>query len=125
VRQKLGQGSFLLESGSDGTAHGCVYVEITGDCGYFGLLATLPAHQGRGIARSLIVEAESFCRARGCRTMEIAVVNHRQELLSFYARVGYAVTGQKPFNYEKLRMPSHFVVLRKALVANKSEEIQE
>jgi GNAT superfamily N-acetyltransferase len=118
VLEKLAQGKFLLECGADETIHGCVYVEISGDCGYFGLLAVLPAYQGRGIARSLINEAESFCRRHGCRTMELGGVNHRNELLSFYARAGYAATGEKPFLFERLRMPSHIVVMRKVLVVN-------
>ena len=115
VRKKLDQGRFLLERDANGVLRGCVHVAITGDAGYFGLLAVSPAGQGRGRGRSLVRAAESFCLAKGCRTMSIDVVDSRHELLPFYARLGYEVVGERPFDDPRLNRPSHFVVLRKVL----------
>jgi GNAT superfamily N-acetyltransferase len=115
VREKLAHGFFLLDEGAEGAANGCVHVTATGDSGYFGLLAVSPARQERGIGRSLVSAAESFCRTQGCRTMTLDVVNRRPELLSFYARLGYEVAGERPFDDERLKRPAHFVIMRKAL----------
>ncbi|MDE2133675.1 MAG: GNAT family N-acetyltransferase [Alphaproteobacteria bacterium] len=117
VCQKQTTGTFILENGPEGTIRGCVYVEIGADGGYFGLLAVSPACQRQGIAQALIREAESFAQARGCSVMEIKVVNHRQELFPFYCKAGYSVAGTEPFEYERLLVPSHFVVMRKELAA--------
>jgi hypothetical protein len=47
--------------------------------------------------------------------MTLDVVNRRPELLSFYARLGYEVAGERPFDDERLKRPAHFVIMRKAL----------
>jgi ribosomal protein S18 acetylase RimI-like enzyme len=118
VRQKLRQGAFLVLEGPDSAVRGCVHVQCRGQLGYFGLLAVAPAHQGSGVAQSLIGAAEQFCREGGCHSLEIDVVNHRRSLLDFYAKYGYRVTGERPFDLDILRMPSHFLILSKPLRAN-------
>lgn len=115
VRERLDHGRFLIDVDPDGALRGCVHVKITGDSGYFGLLAVSPARQKRGLGRSLALAAESFCRARGCRTMVIDVVSQRRELLAFYARLGYEVAGERPFDDARLNQPAHFVIMRKSL----------
>jgi GNAT superfamily N-acetyltransferase len=79
------------------------------------LLAVAPKHQGNGVGQSLVRASEQFCRNAGCHTLEIEVVNHRGSLLSYYAKCGYAVIGERPFNFDMLRVPSHFLILGKAL----------
>jgi GNAT superfamily N-acetyltransferase len=115
IRQKLHRGAFLMAIGGESEAIGAVYVECRGETGYFGLLAVAPEHQGKGIGQSLVGAAEQFCRNAGCDALEIEVVNHRRSLLSYYAKRGYAVTGERPFNFDKLRVPSHFLILEKSL----------
>jgi GNAT superfamily N-acetyltransferase len=115
IREKLDHGRFLLDVDTEGTILGCVYVAITGDAGYFGLLAVTPASQKQGRGRSLVGAAESFCRAKGCRVMTIDVVDQRHELFPFYSSLGYEVAGERPFDDARLKRPAHFVVMRKAL----------
>lgn len=115
IRQKLHRDAFLMVIGRESETRGAVYVECRGELGYFGLLAVPPEHQGNGVGQSLVRAAEQFCRNAGCRTLEIEVVNHRQSLISYYAKCGYAVTGERRFNFDMLRVPSHFLILRKAL----------
>jgi drug/metabolite transporter (DMT)-like permease/ribosomal protein S18 acetylase RimI-like enzyme len=121
VRSKLDHGRFLLERDANGTLRGCVYVTVTGDSGYFGLLAVSPTDQGRGLGRSLVKAAESLCRSKGCRSMTLDVVDSRRELFSFYARLGYEVAGERPFDDPRLNRPSHFVVMRKVLAPQPEE----
>jgi GNAT superfamily N-acetyltransferase len=115
VREKLAHGWFLVEVDLEGALRGCVHLEVTGDSGYFGLLAVSPAHQGHGLGRSLVGAAEAFCREQGCRAMTIDVVDDRHELFAFYASLGYERAGERPFDDARLKQPAHFVVMRKAL----------
>lgn len=117
VRSEMQRGRFLVFDDDQGIA-GCVYVEVKGELGYFGLLSVDPERQGQGIGTTLLHTAEEFCRGAGCRTMEILVVNLRTELLPYYRRHGYAEIGVRPFpDDEPTRCPCHFVVLRKSLVS--------
>ena len=117
VRSEMHRGRFLILDDDHGLA-GCVYVEVKGELGYFGLLSVDPARQGQGIGTTLMRAAEEFCRGAGCRTMEILVVNLRTELLPYYRRHGYVETGVRPFpGDERTKRPCHFVVLRKSLVS--------
>jgi GNAT superfamily N-acetyltransferase len=115
VRRCLGSGSFLILDDADGIA-GCVYVRITGETGYFGLLSTSPARQRQGIGARLVAAAEDRCRAAGCREMEIEVVDLRTELPPFYRRLGYTERGTRPFpDPDRATRPCHFIVMRKEL----------
>jgi GNAT superfamily N-acetyltransferase len=80
------------------------------------MLAIDPALQKTGIGRTLMTAAEDWCRAAGCRQVEIEVVNLREELPAFYRRFGYVETGTRPFpaHFDATR-PCHFVVWTKPL----------
>ena len=96
---------------------GCVWVEVRGDRGYFGMLAVDPERQGRGLARLLIAAVEDHCLAAGCRFLDISVVNLRTELPAFYRQFGFAPYGTAPFHDpEKLTRPAHLVLMTKPLV---------
>jgi GNAT superfamily N-acetyltransferase len=115
VRQMLRTGKFLLaEEGSALIA--CVYVELRGQRGYFGLLAVDPARQGAGLGRKMVAEAEDYARAAGCAFMDLLIVNLRAELPPFYRRLGYVETGSEPFPADASpRQPCHFVKMSKPL----------
>jgi GNAT superfamily N-acetyltransferase len=115
VRALIGKGKFLLLEDADGVA-GCVYVELRGDRAYFGLLAVDLSRQKRGYGKRLIAAAEDYARERGCRFMDIRIVNLRQELPAFYRALGYVETGTEPFAAdESAKLPCHFIVMTKAL----------
>ena len=77
---------------------GCVYLKCTGDRGYFGMLSIDPARQRQGLGRRLIDAAEARARERGCRFMDIHIVNLREELPAYYRRLGYVENGTLPFS---------------------------
>jgi GNAT superfamily N-acetyltransferase len=115
VRGLLEKGTFLLAEDAAGLA-GCVYVELRGERGYFGLLAVEPSKQRLGLGRQLALEAEELARADGCRIMDIQTVNVRTELPAIYRKMGYAETGTAPFPAEvATKQPCHFVIMSKAL----------
>jgi len=108
-------GLFLIAEDADGMA-ACVYVELRGERGYFGLLSVEPLRQRGGFGRSLIAAAEAHCRQAGCVHMDMTVVNLREELPPFYHKLGYAEIGTSPFPPEvETKLPCYFVRMSKPL----------
>jgi ribosomal protein S18 acetylase RimI-like enzyme len=101
---------------ASGTVIGCVYLKCHGERAYFGMLSIDPARQGRGFGRQLIDAVETRARDRGCRFMDIHIVNLREELPAYYRRFGYVALGTLPFSDPDLASrPCHFIVMSKPL----------
>jgi GNAT superfamily N-acetyltransferase len=115
VLRSMGMGVYLIEEIEGGLA-ACVYVEVRGERGYFGVLSVDPARQGMGLGRKMVDAAEQWCARAGCRVMDIHVVNLREELPPFYERLGYARIGEAPFSAElDPKLPCHFIKMSKAI----------
>ena len=116
VRALLEKGKFLLAEDA-GVLVACVYVELRGERGYFGLLAVDPARQRTGMGSRMVDAAEDYCRAAGCRFMDLTTVNLRKELPGYYRRRGYVENGTLPFPADKNppKMPCHLVKMTKSL----------
>lgn len=115
VRALLQKGKFLLAEEA-GTIAGCVYVELRGERGYFGLLAVDPARQRSGLGARLVAAAEDDCRVAGCRFMDLTIANLRTELPGFYRRLGYSEDGTLPFPSDQhSNQPCHLVKMTKPL----------
>jgi GNAT superfamily N-acetyltransferase len=112
----LRKGKFLMLF-EDGVLAGCVYTEIRGERGYFGLLAVEPQRQRAGIGARLIAAAEQLCRSAGCRFMDLTFVNVRLELPAYYQRFGYIENGTLPFPADQpvTKIPVHLVRMSKPL----------
>ena len=95
---------------------GCVYLKCSGDRAYFGMLSIDPVNQRRGLGRRLIDAVEARARERGCRGMDIHIVNLREELPAYYRSLGYEETGTLPFSDpERASRPCFFIVMSKSL----------
>jgi len=115
VRELLQKGKFLLAEEA-GALAGCVYVEVRGERGYFGLLAVDPALQRSGLGSRLVAAAEEYCRAAGCQFMDLTIVNLRTELPGFYHHLGYVESGTLPFPPDQHpNQPCHLVRMSKPL----------
>lgn len=116
VRELLQKGRFLL-AGEASTLLACVYVELRGERGYFGLLAVDPARQRTGLGSRLVDAAEEYCRASGCLFMDLTIVNLRKELPGYYQRLGYVENGTLPFPHDQHppKLPCHLVKMSKPL----------
>ena len=109
-------GEFLAIDEGDGKMAGCVYLRCSSERAYFGMLSIDPSKQGRGLGRMLIEAVESRARERGCRFMDIHIVNLREELPPYYRRHGYVDHGTLPFSApERASRPCHFIVMTKPL----------
>ena len=112
----------VAEDGSD--LIGCVEVTDRGDgTAYLGMLSVDPERQAGGIGRQLIAAAEA-CAASdfGAGHMEMTVIRQRTELIAWYERRGYTLTGEErpfPATDPRFGLPRRddlvFVVLAKSL----------
>ncbi|TCV94057.1 acetyltransferase (GNAT) family protein [Luteibacter rhizovicinus] len=89
----------LLEEGGELLAS--CYIEKKGDACYFGMFSVRPLRQGGGIGRRVVAEVERLARQDwACSSVEMAVIDVRDELMAWYGRRGYARTGRfSPFPY--------------------------
>ncbi|MEO6881801.1 MAG: GNAT family N-acetyltransferase, partial [Mycobacteriaceae bacterium] len=91
----------LLLMHDDSGLVGCCALTPTEHDGavYLGMVAVRPGRQGHGLGSALLDAAEAVAVAEfGARAVEMTVIRQRTELIAFYERRGYAVTGElRPF----------------------------
>lgn len=108
----------LLVALSDENAPvGCVQITDRGSgVSYLGLLCVDPLLQAAGYGRALIAAAEELAiDLFDAKTIEMTVIDKREELIAYYERRGYFLTPEKrPFPIA-LDPPLWMVVLAKAL----------
>jgi N-acetylglutamate synthase-like GNAT family acetyltransferase len=117
VLEHLERGQYLITE-HDGALAACVFVEVRGERGYFGLLAVHPDHQRGGLGRTLVELAEDHCRAAGCTAMDMQIVDLRVDLPDYYRALGYAEIGTAPWPSEAdadLKQPASFLRMSKPL----------
>ena len=101
----------------------CVALTDKGDgLAYLGMLTVDPQRQAAGLGRIILAAAEDHTAAFGASRVEMTVIAQRAELVAWYQRRGYALTGeQRPFPHRDPRfgLPKRddlvFVVLEKTL----------
>jgi ribosomal protein S18 acetylase RimI-like enzyme len=117
-------GSAMLMAEADGHLAGCCQLERRpGGEVYFGMFAVRPGWQGRGLGQEILTEAERLaCEEWGAVTMIMTVLVQRLDLIAWYQRRGYRLTGSsRPFPYgeERFGIPRRpdlsFVELAKRL----------
>lgn len=91
IERKLARdpdGLLLLEA--DGRLVGAAMVGYDGHRGWVNYLAVDPGHQGRGLGRLLVTEAERRLLALGCPKINLQVRASNETAVAFYRRLGYA-----------------------------------
>jgi GNAT superfamily N-acetyltransferase len=124
LREMLrGPGARIELAEEDGRLKACVYLkkQADGAC-YLGMLTVDPNLQAAGVGKALMARSESLAREWGCSRVRMTVIHSRAELIAFYQRRGYALTGateEFPMNDPKFGLPKvadlHFVEMVKAL----------
>jgi ribosomal protein S18 acetylase RimI-like enzyme len=66
-------------------------VGYEGHRGWISYLGVAPAHQGKGLGRMLMAEAERLLRALGCPKINLQVRTSNTAVIEFYRRVGFAL----------------------------------
>ena len=115
VRGLMEKGKFLLAEDAP-TLVGCVYVELRGERGYFGMLSIDPHRQRTGIGRQIIDFVEKTFREANCRFCDLKIVDVRTELHALYHRLGYVDTGTAVYDDPTpTKIPVHFITMSKPL----------
>lgn len=109
----------LLKCTDDaGTLLGCVSLQVNPRGLYLGMLTVAPALQGAGIGKKLLAAADNHAKQCGCAKIYMTVLSVRHELVAWYERHGYRLTGEtSPYNIDpKFGVPTQpleFVILEK------------
>lgn len=112
-----------LNQESDKKLLACVHLEKKDESrAYLGMLTVDPFEQAGGVGRYLLKTSEDFVKKEWqCKVMEMTVISLRHELVNWYLRRGYKLTGEKrpfPMNDPRFGIPKcplEFVVLEKQL----------
>jgi ribosomal protein S18 acetylase RimI-like enzyme len=99
---------------------GCFHAQATGPRVSLSMLAVAPTGQGRGVGKALLEAAEAYGREHSCTLSKMTVISVRPELIAYYERRGYRLTGAtEPFPTDTRfgipRQPLTLLVLEKPL----------
>lgn len=119
----------LLVHRSEAGVDACIAVTSKSpDLVYLGMVTVDPELQGRGIGKAVLAAAERRAWANiGASHAEMTVIGQRHELIAWYERRGYRLTGERrPFPEDPRfgqpkRNDLEFVVLEKRLTSPASE----
>ena len=114
------ESTMLKFSRPDDQIEACVYLQVKPRGLYLGMLTVQPELQGAGIGKQLLAAAEDFARQHHCPCIYMSVISLRPDLLAWYERHGYRLTGEKqPFAVDpKFGVPTRpleFVILEKSI----------
>ena len=116
VRSLMEKGKFLLTEDAPNLT-GCVYMEMRGERGYFGMLSVEPSRQRTGVGRQLVDTLEKYFREAGCKFSDMKIVNVRTDLHTLYHRWGYVDTGTARYDDPTpTKIPVHFITMSKPLL---------
>jgi len=116
VRGLMEKGKFLLAEDAS-TLVGCIYMELRGERGYFGMLSIDPSRQGMGVGHQLVNTVEKYFRDAGCKFSDLKIVDVRTDLHTLYHRWGYADSGTAIYDDPTpTKIPVHFITMSKPLL---------
>lgn len=126
------EGNVILVFFKDNILVGSVFLQKKHGSSYLGMLTVTPELQTVGLGKQIIAAAEEFVsNSWNIATIEMTVINKRIELIAWYEKRGYALTGDKepfPYNDERFGIPKvkdlEFVVMRKYLGCYIASDIQ-
>lgn len=99
---------------------GCIYLKANEQKLYIGMLTVDPLLQNSGIGKVLLNEAHKYAQTIGCRKLWMTVISARKELISYYERRGFQLTGEtRPFPVDTKfgiqKQPVELTVMEKTL----------
>lgn len=122
LRELLGTpGAVILKIEDEtGGLQGCVYLHKQESGLYLGMLTVAPELQAKGIGKKLLTAAEEHAQREHCRRIFMRVLSGRPELIAWYERHGYRLTGEtQPYAMDaKFGIPTRpleFEILEKVL----------
>lgn len=115
--------TILKYTNSLAVIEGCVYLQQRHKQLYLGLLTVNPLLQGAGIGKILLVAAEAHAITCQCSSIVMRVISVRKELIAWYLRHGYRLTGTKEAfavneKFGRPTQPLEFEILEKDIITN-------
>ena len=112
--------AMLLALKTAGELLGCFHEQAKDELLYLSMLAVNPAGQTQGVGKFLLEAAEAYGRQHGCTLSHMTVISVRAELIGYYERRGYHLTGATEAfptdpRYGIPKQPLTLLVLEKAL----------
>lgn len=100
---------------------GCVHLRRSSRGLYLGMLTVSPEQQGAGIGKRLLQAAEDHAIQIQCPAIYMTVFSVRTELVDWYLRHGYVLTGETQAfepdpRFGKPVQPLEFVILEKKII---------
>ena len=101
---------------------GCVSLRLYKDYIYLGMLTVKPTSQNAGIGKFILSFVEQRAQILGVSVIEMTVISERIELINWYERRGYEITGEKrPFpmgdaKFGIAKKNLEFIVMKKHLI---------
>lgn len=99
---------------------GSVYLEKQERGLYLGMLSVSPLLQAAGIGKQIMSAAEVLARDNKCPCIFMSVISVRLELIAWYERLGYNITGEtKPLPSDNRfgvpTQPLEFIIMEKKI----------
>ena len=112
--------AILLCQSEAGELLGCFHAQAVGPRVVLSMLAVQPTGQTQGVGKFLLRAAEAYGQRHGCTQSKMTVISVRAELIAYYERQGYRLTGgTEPFPTDTRfgipRQPLTLLVLQKEL----------
>jgi ribosomal protein S18 acetylase RimI-like enzyme len=113
-------GAVILKHNNDGgQITGCVFLQKLERGLYLGMLSVSPELQAAGIGKKLLEAATLHAIANDCPVIYMSVISVRHELIAWYERHGYHLTGEtKPLPADNRfgvpTQPIEFAIMEKA-----------
>ncbi|MGI0071173.1 MAG: GNAT family acetyltransferase [Thermoplasmata archaeon] len=90
-RKRTVQPDLFLVGTMEGRVVAVVMAGYEGHRGWLNYVAVEPSLQRRGLARSIVAEAEDRLRESGCPKVNLQVRGSNRAAVEFYRRIGYSV----------------------------------
>jgi len=97
LRDDLSQPGAMLLVGRDESGRHLGHVRLDkSETGvwYLAMLTVSPDHQDNGLGRRLLDAAEGYAHDHGAHRIRMSVIHQRVELIAWYQRRGYVLTGE-------------------------------
>ena len=95
TQQLTGEHVKMLLAEREGRLYGCMMLSLQGDRVYLGTFAVVPHLQGNGVGRQMLKHAERQAAEQWqASQIEMVVISQRQDLIEYYQRRGYQVSGE-------------------------------
>jgi len=95
IAKRLGEMAIFVATGESGKVIGTVACAVVSeDEGHIRGMAVVPESQGSGIARRLLMQAESYFRERNCKRISLDTTTPLKRAILLYERFGFSASGR-------------------------------